>query len=110
MTRLKDATTRIESNFRAVVDAEECIACGDCVDRCPMEAIAMETIEVEEVAAVNRDRCIGCGLCATACPAEAIVLERVAEVQPPADYREMLTCIGGEKGRLETFAEQLHPS
>lgn len=103
-TRLKDPPTRVVSNFRAVVDAGSCIACGDCVERCPMEAIAMD-----EVAAVDRALCIGCGLCATACPSEAIALERVTEVQPPAETRELLTRIGEEKGRLETFAEHLHP-
>jgi NAD-dependent dihydropyrimidine dehydrogenase PreA subunit len=105
MTRLKDTTARVESNFRAVVDPETCAACGDCVDRCPMEAIL-----VEDVAVVNQTRCIGCGLCATACPAEAIVLERVAEVAPPTDYQALLTRVGEEKGRLEVFAEHLHPS
>ncbi len=105
MTRLKDTTARVESNFRAVVDPEACAACGDCVDRCPMEAIT-----VEDVAVVNSQRCIGCGLCATGCPAEAIVLERVAETPPPADYQTLVTRVGEEKGRLEVFATHLHPS
>jgi len=104
MTRLKDSSARVESNFRATVIVEECLACGDCLQRCPMEAI-----EVGDVAAVNQERCIGCGLCATTCPAEAMTLERVSEVAPPADYRELVTLIGGEKDRLQAFAENLHP-
>jgi electron transport complex protein RnfB len=87
------------------VEIEECLACGDCLDRCPVEAI-----ELNQVAHVDQDRCIGCGLCATTCSAEAIVLERVAEVVPPLDYRELLTHIGGEKHRLEAFAQNLYPS
>jgi Pyruvate/2-oxoacid:ferredoxin oxidoreductase delta subunit len=105
MTRLADSSARVESNFRAVVDAAECLACGDCVDRCPVGAI-----ELEQVASVHQERCIGCGLCATTCSAEAIVLERVAEVVPPLDYRELLTQIGEEKHRLEGFAQNLVPS
>ena len=104
MTRLADSSARVESNFRAVVDAEECLACGDCLDRCPVGAI-----ELERAATVDQERCIGCGLCATACPAEAIVLERVADVVPPLDYRELLTHIGEEKHRLEKFAQNLVP-
>jgi len=104
MTRLEDSAARVESNFRAVVDADTCIACGDCLDRCPMDAITLGG-----VAEVNQARCIGCGLCATACPAEAIVLERVAEIHPPADYRELVTRLGKEKGRLGAFAENLYP-
>jgi Fe-S-cluster-containing hydrogenase component 2 len=104
MTRLEDSSARVESNVRAAVVVEECLACGDCVERCPVEAIALE-----DVALVSQERCIGCGLCATACPSEAIVLERVTEQAPPADLRELLTRIGGEKGRLEAFAENLYP-
>jgi Pyruvate/2-oxoacid:ferredoxin oxidoreductase delta subunit len=105
MTRLADSTARVESNFRAAVEVEECLACGDCVDRCPMEAI-----ELLQVAQVDQERCIGCGLCATTCAAEAIVLERVAEVTPLHDYRELVTRLGEEKHRLEAFAENLYPS
>jgi electron transport complex protein RnfB len=105
MTRLEDCSARVESNMRAIVDAEECLACGECLDRCPMEAI-----EVDRVAAVDRKRCIGCGLCTTTCSAGAITLERVAESVPPADYRELLTRVGEEKGRLAGFAENMYPS
>jgi electron transport complex protein RnfB len=104
MTRLKDSPARVEANFRATADAGLCQACGVCVDRCPMEAI-----DLGRVAVVDEDRCIGCGLCATTCSADAILLERVTETAPPADYRELVTRIGGEKGRLELFAENLHP-
>jgi NAD-dependent dihydropyrimidine dehydrogenase PreA subunit len=104
MTRLKDSSARIAANFGAAVDAELCQACGVCVDRCPMEAI-----DLGRVAVVDGDRCIGCGLCATTCSAGAILLERVEELAPPANYREMVTIIGGEKGRLERFARNLHP-
>jgi Pyruvate/2-oxoacid:ferredoxin oxidoreductase delta subunit len=105
MTRLTDSSARVESNFRALVDAEECLACGDCLDRCPVEAI-----ELERVARVDQERCIGCGLCATTCSTGAMVLERVAEVVPPLDYRELITHIGQEKQRLEVFAQNLFPS
>ncbi|WP_287152567.1 4Fe-4S binding protein [Candidatus Solincola tengchongensis] len=54
--------------FEAVVDAEECTACGVCVGRCPVGAVRVE----EEAAVVDRERCLGCGLCAGTCPAEAI--------------------------------------
>ena len=58
-----------KSNYRAVVDAETCIACGACIELCPMEAIAEDE---NGKAKVNRDKCIGCAVCVTGCPVDAI--------------------------------------
>ena len=29
-----------KSNYRAVIDPEECISCGACIERCPVDAIS----------------------------------------------------------------------
>ena len=51
-----------------VIDADECIACGVCVDSCPAGVL-----EVNDVAVVtDEDSCVGCGACQDACPAGAI--------------------------------------
>ncbi|MBU0514666.1 MAG: 4Fe-4S binding protein [Proteobacteria bacterium] len=55
--------------FEAVIGEADCVGCGDCQDRCPVGAVA-----VDEIAEVDPDRCLGCGLCAGACPSEAIVM------------------------------------
>ncbi|MBN2445347.1 MAG: 4Fe-4S binding protein [Phycisphaerae bacterium] len=52
----------------AIVDAEKCTGCGDCVDLCPSEAIELK----DNVAKVSADDCIDCGACVDACPSEAI--------------------------------------
>jgi len=73
------------SNYYAVIDAEFCADCGNCVNRCPMGAIA----EGDGHSVVDRKRCIGCGLCVTGCPNDVARLERKAEaeiVQPPVDF------------------------
>jgi len=59
------------SGFIAVVDKDECMGCGDCIERCPMEALTIE----DDIAASNADRCIGCGLCISVCPTAALRLE-----------------------------------
>jgi len=59
------------SNYRAVVDAELCTACGACLDRCQVKGV----IEVGDTAVIS-DRCIGCGLCVSSCPVEAIKMAR----------------------------------
>jgi Na+-translocating ferredoxin:NAD+ oxidoreductase subunit B len=64
--------------FKAVVDEEACTACGDCSDRCPVRAVA-----VEDMALVDRDKCLGCGLCAGVCTAEAITIHLREDREEP---------------------------
>lgn len=51
------------------VDTDSCIACGACVDTCPVGAIT-----VNEHAEVSEDDCIECGACMSDCPVEALSL------------------------------------
>jgi len=59
------------SSGRAHIDAVACSACGDCLARCPMEAI---TLPENGPAMVDDPRCLGCGLCAARCPEQAVAL------------------------------------
>lgn len=54
----------------AVVNGDECTACGVCVDACSVDAITME-----DVAKIDSDLCIDCGLCVDECPVTAITME-----------------------------------
>lgn len=51
------------------VDTDACIACGSCVDACPVDAMT-----VTDVAVVNADECIDCGSCVAVCPTDALSL------------------------------------
>jgi Pyruvate/2-oxoacid:ferredoxin oxidoreductase delta subunit len=62
----------VESSFRAVLDAELCVGCLTCLDRCQMDAFSQSGSVVE----LDPDRCIGCGLCVTTCPPGALSLVR----------------------------------
>jgi ferredoxin len=73
------------ANYYAVIDADECLGCGICRNRCQVHAIS----EKEGVSVVNRKKCIGCGLCVTGCPNGVAKLEKKPEselVNPPADF------------------------
>ena len=71
------------SAFRAVVDADTCVTCGSCVDRCQFGALSLSN----GAAVVEAARCTGCGQCVSACTTDALRLERVPRdeaPQPPA--------------------------
>ncbi len=64
--------------FESIIDEEKCIGCGNCVDRCPVDAITLE-----DNAVVDREKCLGCGLCARDCPEEAITLQLREDREEP---------------------------
>ncbi len=51
-------------------DAEACIGCGVCVERCPFDAFTMQDGNV----ALDASLCRGCGLCGNTCPTGAITI------------------------------------
>ena len=49
------------------ISPDLCVACGPCIDECPVEAISAGDVYV-----IDPDKCIDCGTCAGVCPSEAI--------------------------------------
>ena len=81
--------------FESIINEELCIACGNCVERCPVKAITLE-----DIAVVDRDLCLGCGLCASVCLEEAISLKpREDAVEPFNRVLEMGAAIIEAKKR-----------
>ena len=54
----------------AYVIGNDCVACGTCIDECPVGAIS----EGGDIYEINPDECTECGTCASVCPNEAISL------------------------------------
>jgi len=55
----------------AVVNADQCAACGLCVKVCPVGAIT-----VNAVAKIDAPRCTACGQCVAECPRGAIAIQK----------------------------------
>ncbi len=56
------------------VDEDLCIACGICVDACPMNILA---IEDDICIMTDESKCLECGTCIRECPQDAIVIPGV---------------------------------
>ena len=54
----------------AYVIGNDCVACGTCIDECPVGAISAG----DDKYSINPDMCTECGTCAGVCPSEAISL------------------------------------
>ena len=57
----------IGETMAVTINADDCIACGVCVDECPQNALSLDGVCV-----VDEDACIDCGSCIDQCPVEAI--------------------------------------
>lgn len=60
----------VHSEYIAATNAETCIHCGECVDRCFFEARIFNDSQME----YNPRACLGCGLCITVCPVDATTM------------------------------------
>jgi ferredoxin len=97
LNNLEKPAQAVASNYYAVVDPEQCTGCAVCVDRCQMDAIA-----VEDVAVVDHDRCIGCGLCVPTCDFDAMSLKKKEGEAyiPPRSVVETYMNIAHERGLI----------
>lgn len=72
------ATTLINNTLlrpRPVISPAACTGCGDCNQRCPVNAI--EPVPGRQLYRIELDRCGDCGCCLSVCEAEAINLKFV---------------------------------
>jgi MinD superfamily P-loop ATPase len=73
------------TSYIARISNEDCVGCGTCEQKCPVEAIDL----VDDTAVLDETKCIGCGVCSHHCPEQAINLERVGPRNvfiPPKKY------------------------
>jgi ferredoxin len=61
----------VRSEYVAATDAEICINCGECIERCMFGARIFRDGNME----YHPGACLGCGLCVTVCPVEATSMQ-----------------------------------
>ena len=90
----------ISSAFVANLDSDTCRGCGDCIERCQMEALYLDA---GGAAVLDLDRCIGCGLCVSTCPSDSLSLvrkPRAEQPQVPKDIVRAYIKVGQARGKL----------
>ena len=80
LVRQAGITFTQSSNFVARLKEETCIGCGQCVEYCQLEALALSG----DLITINPEYCRGCGNCVPKCPTQSLSLVRVSNYQPPA--------------------------
>ncbi len=79
-------TAIAKADFRAIVDTDMCVGCGDCAEQCSFGALSVP----DELCIVDHVRCVGCGLCVPHCPVDALHMERRPDGEvnaPPKDIK-----------------------
>jgi len=100
----------VSSSFMARCDEDVCNGCGKCAKACPIDAITMVDVPVDEgerprkKPVINASYCLGCGVCALKCSTKAMRLdERTQKVFHPEDSMERVVLQSLERGTLQNL-------
>ncbi len=97
------------TNFIPEIDPSNCTGCGQCVNVCPVEAIALSSANDpkkpnRKQATLIEDRCLGCGLCVRTCPEKVIKLQpRSERVLTPLNGVHRAVVMAIERGKLQNL-------
>ena len=72
LTVAHDTPNMFKGHGIARADAEACVGCRACVERCPFDALAINP--ATKRARVDEEKCYGCGVCRSACAYDALEL------------------------------------
>ena len=101
----REAARCLDCGVNTIFDGETCVACGGCVDVCPMDCLHLVRADglgagpsrrlrrpERTLLAIIKDEtiCIRCGLCAARCPVGAISMQRFQFTSAPV-IRQLAT-------------------
>ena len=84
--RAPDYARAARSSFVVEVKGAACVGCGECLPRCPVEAISLQ----DDTAMVDEEVCIGCGVCLSVCAPQAMALKNREAAPVPFDNAKKL--------------------
>ena len=91
------------SPIKAFVHKELCDGCGECVSRCPVNAIKISG----GIAEINPAVCKGCGLCISSCPRDALDLKVYTNDEIMAQIEAALLDKRPGESRILIFADDM---
>lgn len=97
------------TNFIPAIDQQSCNGCGQCVNVCPVEAVALSSANdpkqsKRKHATLAEDYCLGCGLCAKVCQQNCIAMEsRPERVITPLNGSHRAVVMAIERGKLQNL-------
>lgn len=95
------------SNFIPLIQQQDCNACGQCVNICPVEAIVISSANDPQQpkrkhANLVEERCLGCGLCVRACQKNALEMKsRPERIITPLNGSHRAVVMAVERGKLQ---------
>ena len=89
------------TNYYVEFNAELCNGCGECIDKCQLDAREM----VDGIATLNTDRCIGCGNCVVICSTDANkLIKKEDETILPKDKEDFnMQTLANRTGKWNTL-------
>jgi ferredoxin len=83
-----------ETGFRAELSTDSCAGCGQCADKCPVQALSFLELANEQKKKarpfIDPDRCIGCGQCVAVCrPGALSLIPRPWQIPPPINRKTL---------------------
>jgi Pyruvate/2-oxoacid:ferredoxin oxidoreductase delta subunit len=97
------------TNFIPEIKLENCNACGQCVNTCPVEAIVLASAndpqqQQRKRANLVADRCLGCGLCARVAPRNCIEMKsRSQRIITPLNGSHRAVVMAIERNKLQNL-------